>query len=268
MGFNDIKMYEKLPNLPFPVRILDFSNNPYQFPAHWHEHTEIHFFFKNGGILRYGEEYITLCEGDCVIINGNELHGGAGCPDGLCNYVCLILPPSFFENNHIIFHKVIRDAYVKELVEQIYHKNQTHSSIDMLEVKGILYLLVAYLIRTHTFKSLAETVYSKYFNKLNRINEATSYISQHYDEPLTTRLLADIFHLSEGYFCQIFKEVTGKTAVEYINHFRVEKARQLLQKTDMTVTEIAFCCGFNNANYFARIYQKISGKSPRAERAD
>lgn len=248
------------------MRILPCFDSRYIFPAHWHEHTEIHFFFKNGGILRYGEEYVELSEGDCVIVNGNELHCGTGSPDGICDYLCLIIPPSFFELNHIIFKKVIRDDYVTALMEKIHQKNTTQSPVDVLEIKGLLYLLVSYLIKNYTFKSLAEMVYSKHFNKLNTVNEATCYISQHYDEPLTTRQLSSLAHLSEGYFCQIFKDVTGKTAVEYINHVRIEKAEQMLRKTDMTITEIALCCGFSNANYFSRIYKKEKGETPNSAR--
>ena len=104
---NRIELYEKIPKDSFPVRITPFLDNNYKFPAHWHEHTELHYFFKGMGRLRYGEEHIELSEGDCVIINGNELHGGEGSSTRKCSYLCIIIPPSFFELNHIIFEKVI-----------------------------------------------------------------------------------------------------------------------------------------------------------------
>ncbi len=201
---NDINLYEKIPKYPFPVRIAPYLRNGYKFPVHWHEHTEIHYFFKGVGRLRYGEEYFELSEGDCVIINGNELHGG-GAP------------------------------------------------LEVLELKALMYLLVPHLIKEYTYKSLPETVYSKHFSKLNKINEATNYISKNYDKPLTTKDLVALAHLSEGYFCQIFKEVTGKTAIEYIKGYRIDKAEKMLHKTAMTVTEMAFCCGFDDLNYFSRM---------------
>jgi len=263
---NDINLYEKIPKDPFPVRITPFMCNGYKFPVHWHEHTEIHFFFKGIGRLRYGEEYFELKEGDCVIINGNELHGGGASPTGACSYLCIIIPPAFFELNHIIFEKVVRDEYVSELIGKIYEKNLTRSPLDILELKALMYLLVSYLIKEYTYKSLPETVYTRHFSKLNKIHEATNYISKNYDKPLTTKMLAELAHLSEGYFCQIFKEVTGKTAMEYINSFRIDKAEKMLHKTDMTVTEVAFCCGFDDANYFSRMYKKIKGENPQAAR--
>jgi len=262
----NIELYENIPARSFPIRVNLNKFRKYAFGAHWHEHTEIHFFFKGIGRLRYGEEYFELKEGDCVIINGNELHGGGASPTGACSYLCIIIPPAFFELNHIIFEKVVRDEYVSELIGKIYEKNLTRSPLDILELKALMYLLVSYLIKEYTYKSLPETVYTRHFSKLNKIHEATNYISKNYDKPLTTKMLAELAHLSEGYFCQIFKEVTGKTAMEYINSFRIDKAEKMLHKTDMTVTEVAFCCGFDDANYFSRMYKKIKGENPQAAR--
>jgi two-component system response regulator YesN len=69
-------------------------------------------------------------------------------------------------------------------------------------------------------------------------------------------------HLSEGYFCQIFKEATGKSAMQYLHEIRVEKAEEMLRSTTATVSEIADCCGFTDPNYFSRIFKKIKGVTP------
>lgn len=197
------------------------------------------------------------------MINGNELHRGVG---GQCDYICLIIPPGFFEQNHSIFEKVVRDEYTSSLVEKIYENYQRHGAADMLEIKGLTYFLVSHLIRNYTVKQLGDTVYSGHVNRLNRVNEIINYISSNYDKPLSTKALAEKAHLSEGYFCQMFKEVTGKTAMEYLNNLRIDKAEKMLKKTEMTVTEIAFCCGFDDANYFSRTYKKIKGISPQSVR--
>ena len=67
-------------------------------------------------------------------------------------------------------------------------------------------------------------------------------MSSNYDKPITTNQLAALSHLSEGYFCQIFKEVTGKTAMEYLNHMRIDKAEKMLSKIgELIKTAKAFC---------------------------
>jgi transcriptional regulator GlxA family with amidase domain len=152
-------------------------------------------------------------------------------------------------------------------VHNIHDRYCTGSPVDLLEIKGFSYLLVSQLIKKFAVRSLSDTVYSKYFNKLNKVNDAIRFIGENYDKQLTTKNLADKVHLSEGYFCQIFKEVTGKTAMEYINHLRIDKAEKMLVTTDVSIAEVAFCCGFDDANYFSRTYKKIKGGTPHSTRS-
>ncbi len=260
---NDINLYEKIPQEQYPIRMLWDTANKYDFPSHWHEHIELHCVFGGRCRLKYGEEYYDLEAGDCAIINGNELHRGAG---GLCGYIVLLISPEFFENNHVILKKVIRDEYVSELIGRMRDAYCKNGAVDLMEARGYAYLLVAHLIRNYTVKSFGETTYYKHYDKLDKINVAVSFIKENYDKSLTTKQLSRMVHLSEGYFCQIFKEITGNTAIEYINRVRIDKAEKMLHKTEMTITEIAFCCGFGDANYFSRMFKKLKGVSPQAAR--
>ena len=262
---NDINLYEKIPHEQFPIRILLFKHYAYHFPAHWHEHTEIHFLLRGHGKLRCGENILQLKIGDCAIIGENELHAGLG---GDIDYICLIIPPDFFEGNHSIFEHVVRDAYVAKLINNIYQSYTNHSNTYMLEIKGNMYFLISHLIKNYSTKTLEESLYSGYVNKLNKVNEAIDYLGNNYDKHLTTRDLSDHVHLSEGYFCRIFKEITGKTAMEYLNELRIEKAHEMLKSTELTVTEIALCCGFTDSNYFSRTYKKYKGVTPLTTKAE
>ena len=93
-----------------------------------------------------------------------------------------------------------------------------------------------------------------------------SYIGKHFNEKLTTSQLASMCYLSEGYFCRFFKKATGRTVAEYITEVRVEKASVMLRSTDSTIADIAFNTGFDDANYFARVFRKTTGFSPSCYR--
>ena len=60
----------------------------------------------------------------------------------------------------------------------------------------------------------------------------------------------------------MLKEKTGKTPVEYLNGYRIEKASQLLLNSDQSVTEIAFSCGFNDLSYFIKTFKKLIYYNP------
>ena len=72
----------------------------------------------------------------------------------------------------------------------------------------------------------------------------------------------------QAHFCRFFKAATGKTALEYINEYRVDRAQVLLEKTSMSLSEIAESVGFDDLNYFCRLYKRIKGTSPGKHRAE
>ena len=260
---NDLLLYEKIPQTAFLLRFLRYRQITYGVFAHWHEHVELHLILEGSCTLRNGDEQILLQAGDCAIINGNDLHMGEG---GRCSFICLILSPDFFENYRTVFQKKIRDPYVTELIERIAAGESDLANVSDPERRGYAYLLIAHLIKHYAVRTMSEEGYSKQFKKMNLINPAVSYMNGHYGQPVSTRMLAEMVHLSEGYFCQIFKETMGKTAVEYLNGLRIEKADQLMRTTDMTVAQVAACCGFADANYFSRTYKKIRHETPRKSR--
>ena len=59
-----------------------------------------------------------------------------------------------------------------------------------------------------------------------------------------------------------FKENVGMTCIQYINHYRIQKAAHKLEVSDMLVTDIAFECGFNNVSYFNLQFKQEFGMTP------
>jgi transcriptional regulator GlxA family with amidase domain len=97
---------------------------------------------------------------------------------------------------------------------------------------------------------------------LENLNSALKYIADNYLEDITTSQLAKIANFSEYYFSSVFKKTTGMTVKEYIHHFRINKAEILLKSTNMTISEVAINTGFNDINYFSRIFREYKQVSP------
>ena len=68
--------------------------------------------------------------------------------------------------------------------------------------------------------------------------------------------------MSVSYVCSIFKSETKQTVNQYLTAYRIQKAKQLLQDSRYRVVDIMLRVGFNNANYFSKVFRKLEGCTP------
>lgn len=93
--------------------------------------------------------------------------------------------------------------------------------------------------------------------------EIFEYLEANYnDQDLTQTKVADRFNVSVYSLSRIFKKQFGMGFSEYINGKRVEKSKEFLQKTDLSIREISTMVGFSDSNYFAKIFRNNVGVSP------
>ena len=97
--------------------------------------------------------------------------------------------------------------------------------------------------------------------------KARKFIHEHSDEKLSLTKVAKSVNTSANHFSEKFKEVTGVNFVDYIARTRAEKAGELLQNSNLRISEIAFGVGFQSLSQFNRVFKKFSGKSPTEYRA-
>lgn len=135
------------------------------------------------------------------------------------------------------------------LKERIYHALQ-----DPLE-KRIEDILVA-----NELSDRGQNIHNSHVSK------AIKFIRQNYYRPVTMKSLVEHVCLSGEYIGRLFKKDVGVSMSAYINSLRVDKAKELLRLTDLTVSEISSKVGFHNLNYFFVLFQKHFSVSPRKYR--
>lgn len=94
------------------------------------------------------------------------------------------------------------------------------------------------------------------------------YIRRHYSLELTADLICEKFLCSKSYLSHTFKKHTGKSFREYLTDIRLHYARQLLEHSTLSVTQISFSVGFNDSNYFSGVFKQKEGVSPLKYRKD
>lgn len=96
----------------------------------------------------------------------------------------------------------------------------------------------------------------------DRLDEVLRKLHKDYNKNLKLEELSKICSLSKYRFLHVFKEHTGFSPMEYLKHIRVEKAKDLLLSSSLSVAEISQIVGYENQLYFSRVFKSIEGISP------
>lgn len=95
------------------------------------------------------------------------------------------------------------------------------------------------------------------------IEKINAYIRKHYSEDIGRNEIAQEFFLTPEYLSRLYKKKTGVSLKDYINEYRIEKAKELLKSNTSNVSEIAKAVGFDNYSYFSTLFKKLTGVSPK-----
>lgn len=89
------------------------------------------------------------------------------------------------------------------------------------------------------------------------------YMEDHLSEAITLDSLADTVHFNKSYFVKRFKLLMGASPMKYLNTMRIERSKQLLRQTELSISEIAAKTGFPSPHYFSRLFKAHVGIPPK-----
>ena len=261
---------------PFSTYHIKNAGRSFQIPVHWHDELEI--IYVKGGSLTVsisGESYIGK-PGDAFVVSPGNLHL-MGSDIGTVDYYTFLFPlknlsfraDDLFEeklleplnSGHLMINPRINDT-AKELCEQLIEvhesKNQESESQLIAQIKTKI-ILLQFILEMWKKGFIIEND----TNGRNTVEkEMVSYIQQNYTGKISLKEFGEQFHLSEKYISRYFKEHFHITLSQYVTYLRLEHAKQLLQDTDIPVTEVAMQSGYQNVSYFIRSFKKTYEISP------
>ena len=94
------------------------------------------------------------------------------------------------------------------------------------------------------------------------IRTAKQYIQEHYADPLTLEWVINIVGFSGSYFSSLFKKETGQNFLEYLSEVRMNRAKELLRETNLSVAEVCVRVGYSDLKYFTKSFKKATGLKP------
>ncbi len=241
----------------------------YTMQPHWHEHLEFTYITEGMGDFIVDDERISVRSGDLVFIRPNSPH--ALLSDSGVDFDCLLIRTEFFseeELRKINFVSLIRDD--EELNRLIYNIKEEFSrggELSEMNKKALAYALIVRMRRKHKRKADTAEEDALRSETLSKIKIIEKYISENYKNKITVSQLSRLLYLSDGHFCRFFKRHMGMSAIEYLNVYRVGKSLELLRDRELSVTDVALQTGFDDVNYFSRVFKKIRHQTPSEYRS-
>ena len=126
-----------------------------------------------------------------------------------------------------------------------------------MEVIGRMSLVVSSLVRNGSFVKREGEQRENIFCK-----NVIDYVVAHYKEPITSASAAAALYLNNSYFCRLFKKHFNCNFSNFVNEYRVERAKVLLYNPESSVSDVAITTGFNSFSYFCKIFKSLVGVSP------
>ncbi len=154
------------------------------------------------------------------------------------------------------------------LIESLLTKREV-TFANNLRRNGLLKTFFADLIEEHIKKMSEEEkrqIQSKEASKY--IRNAINYIAENYNTKIKVNELADYVGVNRSYLASSFKKTVGCSPKEYLLSLRMEKAKSLLETTDMPINTISSSVGYTDQLAFSRMFKQYTGKSPKAYREE
>ena len=268
--FEDIK---RLAGSSFRILVNPKLNDFYYW--HFHPEFELTFIVAPNGTRRVGNHVGDFEGSDLVFIGSNipHLNFDYGIKTEY-EKVVLQIKEDFFKNDFsttpelasiyqlfenskkvVSFYGDIKDKIGKRL-QKIHLLSHFEQFIEVLSLFQIL-------ATSNEMTLLHDKPFENLYNNKEqlRLKVVYKFIENNYKRPVSIEEIAKLTHLSKAAFCRYFKKMTRLTFTEFLNQYRIEQAKRLLQ-SDKNVTETCYECGFDSLSYFNRIFKKVVGENP------
>jgi len=156
-----------------------------------------------------------------------------------------------------VVHSILEDLC--EVAERLWLKGLHRDALIGPELDGLTQQLCAILWRENFKQTVSGT--------LATIDHAAQLLRRRFATPISMTNLAASIHMSEGHFYRQFRLRFGVSPLEYLTDLRIEHAMRLLQCSTLTVQRIAQLVGYNDPQYFSRVFQRRMNRAPNSYRS-
>lgn len=246
---------------------------------HFHNLMEIGICRYGAGVMEFTEESHRYEDGTITVIPENMPHItiSDGEDNNFWEYIFIDLKPfveELFPEKAIYQKKVLEvinsnffignvsnyplvERYINDIIDEGRNKNLFYKKIIKMKICELILEMMRNDNNIPTFDS-----FSPKGSNMAQITLALDYINKNYAEEIRAADLADICGMSETHFRRIFDSYINMPPMDYVNLIRIQKACDLMKKSNEPMDIIALKCGFASTSTFNRNFKKFLGTSP------
>ncbi|MDI1317178.1 AraC family transcriptional regulator [Flavobacterium sp.] len=158
--------------------------------------------------------------------------------------------------NYFFYNNVDLAATINKLIKECMSTSITKDALADLTLQELLIRI----IQTQTIKSIDDNILN---NPSNPITEVVEYIRQNLKENINLKNLSDKACMSTTSFYRFFKRELGMSPIEFVLSEKIKCAKKLLRNPAIQINEVCYLSGFEDANYFTRLFKKYEGITPK-----
>lgn len=236
--------------------------------------------FGHGDIITENQRY-SYSEGSVVVIPANVSHAIVDCAQEKSFWEYLYLNPEVFMQQSGIGEKQ-RKNWFAQLGERLIVKKKEDAAflvteinllMDQIRVKeygyqqcvcGLVYSLLMEMIKIHYYMGTEQKRNMvRKVNQSQRVARILEYVECHYAERIRTEDIANAIYVSPTCLRKLFQDNFQMSPIQYVNYVRIQKACEMLRKSDDTISEIARKAGYDNLATFINNFKLYMDETPK-----
>lgn len=269
----------------FPVACYYDRLAQHTVPWHWHSEWEAAVVERGNAVISIDRQEYVLGPGEGIFLNASVLHSLWDKGNTGCLLRSLVFHPrlvgggidSIFWQNYVqplLSNRRLRcvsltsnTPWQKEALQAIQDTWTACAEEPAgyeLQVRSALSQLAFLLVSHYPSEQVQPT--EKVFRNENRIKMMLTFIQEHIQEKLTVSDISRNAAIGESECLRCFRETLGTTPMRCVAQFRIQRAAELLESTNLKIAEIGALCGFQEMSYFSKAFRDAKGCTPKEYR--
>ena len=264
------------PDFPAYIKKGQLSTySDFRAVSHWHNDLEFILILEGEMFYDVNGQKIPLQTGEGIFVNSRSFHYGYSDTHTECLFLCILLSPLLLSANTYFvencLNPLIQNLHFsyQKLNPSVQWQNAVLGDLAILYEKNrdSIQPFITLEKTVHIFRLLSENMnclpdYDKDAEDILILTAMIGYVQKNYSQKIFLKDISSAGNCCKTKCTSLFRKYLNTSPMIYLNRYRLEKSVSLLRNTAMSVTEVAYTCGFSNSSYFCEIFHRYYHITP------